>query len=90
MPQGPARKPKVGRYANVFRVGFNAFEMVMEFGERFSDDDDALMHTRIITNPALANDLVRSLNDALTKYARAYSLEPPDKETGAKDEHGSA
>ncbi len=30
----PSRR--AGRYANVFRVGFNAFEVVIEFGEQFS------------------------------------------------------
>ena len=63
--------PVVGRYANVFRVGFNAFEMVVEFGEQFSDADQALMHTRVITNPVFARGLVDALNAALEDQAGA-------------------
>jgi CTP:molybdopterin cytidylyltransferase MocA len=70
------QSPKVGRYANVFRVGFNAFEVVIEFGEQFSDGEHARMHTRVVTNPVFARGLVNSLNDALTNYASAYSSEP--------------
>jgi hypothetical protein len=67
-----------GRYANVFRVGFNAFEMVVEFGEQFADGEQAQMHTRVITNPVFARGLAESLNEALSRYANAYSCELPD------------
>jgi hypothetical protein len=69
----PSRK--VGRYANLFRVGFNAFEVVIEFGERFAGEETP-MHTRIITNPVFARGLVDSLRDALADYARAYASGP--------------
>ena len=68
--------PKAGRYANVFRVGFNAFEMVIEFGEQFSDDENARMHTRVVTNPVFARGLVNSLNDALANHASDFLPEP--------------
>jgi CTP:molybdopterin cytidylyltransferase MocA len=73
----PSSKPKVGRYANAFRVGFNAFEVVIEFGEQFSDAGEARMHTRVITNPICARGLVDSLTDALAKYGDAFSTPPP-------------
>ena len=68
---------QIGRYANLFRVGFNAFEMVVEFGEQFTDGEQAQMHTRVITNPVFARSLAESLNDALARYADTYSSEPP-------------
>lgn len=67
------RLPKIGRYANVFHVGFNAFEVVIEFGEHFSDGDVGTTHTRIVTNPVFAQALAESLNDALDKHADAFS-----------------
>jgi hypothetical protein len=74
---GPRKQSlKAGRYANVFRVGFNAFEVVIEFGEQFSDDDGARIHTRVVTNPVFARGLVNSLNDALATYASDFSAEP--------------
>jgi hypothetical protein len=75
--QHDARPPGlVGRYSNVFRVGFNAFEVVVEFGEQFSDDEHPSMHTRMITNPVFARGLVDSLNEALANYDRMYPAEP--------------
>lgn len=73
----PPHARSIGRYANVFRVGFNAFEMVVEFGEQFTDGEQAQMHTRVITNPVFARGLAESLNDALARYADTYSSEPP-------------
>jgi hypothetical protein len=70
---GPTARSPIGRYANVFRVGFNAFEVVIEFGEQFSDSEEARVHTRIVTNPMFARGLIDSLNDALARYADTYS-----------------
>jgi hypothetical protein len=65
----------IGRYANLFRVGFNAFELVIEFGERFSDGERARIHTRVVTNPVFARDLVESLKAALAEYADTHAPE---------------
>jgi hypothetical protein len=72
------RVPKVGRYANAFRVGFNAFEVVIEFGERFSESEAESTHTRIVTNPVFARALLDSLSDALDKRASAIADELPE------------
>lgn len=58
----------MGRYANAFRVGFNAFEVVIEFGEQFSETTERT-HTRIVTNPVSARALLESLSDALDQRA---------------------
>ena len=71
-----ARCP-IGRYMNVFRIGFNAFEVVIEFGERFDEGAPVAMHTRVITNPILARALVDSLTEALSNYDSTYSADPP-------------
>lgn len=66
------RTARIGRYANAFRVGFNAFEVVIEFGEQFSEGEDECTHTRIVTNPVFARALLDSLRDALDRRCDAY------------------
>jgi hypothetical protein len=58
---------RVGRYANVFRVGCNAFETVIEFGEQYADLEPSDLHTRIVVSPVFARALARSLIDALDR-----------------------
>jgi hypothetical protein len=66
------RLPMIGRYANAFRVGFNAFELIIEFGEQFTDnDDDEHLHTRIVTNPVAARALLTALQQALDQRGAA-------------------
>jgi len=72
-----SRAPKVGRYANAFRVGFNAFEVVIEFGEQFSEGEGECTHTRIVTNPVFARALLDSLADALDRRSDAFPLDLP-------------
>jgi hypothetical protein len=73
----PSSQPKAGRYANAFRVGFNVFEVVIEFGEQFSEVGEARMHTRVVTNPICARGLVDALQDALARHGSAFSSQPP-------------
>lgn len=48
---------RAGRYANYFKVGHNDVEFVLDFGQFYPDDDNAQIHTRIITNPGCAKVL---------------------------------
>lgn len=63
---------RVRRYANAFNIGHNAFEFVLEFGQQLSEEEDATMHTRIITHPIYAKALYESLGDALSRYGREF------------------
>ena len=73
----------VGRYANYFKVGHNAFEVVLEFGERFSDANGAQLHTRIVTNPIYAQALLATLHDSLRQYEELFgasgTARPPSR-----------
>ena len=40
-----------GRYANYFKVGHNAFEFVLDFGQSYVDEEDAQIHTRLVSSP---------------------------------------
>jgi hypothetical protein len=63
-----------GRYANLFHIGFNAFEFVIELGQRFAEDDADRIHTRIITNPWYARRLLETLGESLRDYERIHGV----------------
>jgi hypothetical protein len=61
-----------GRYANCFRVGYNAFEFMIDFAQSASDNRVAQLHTRIIINPAYSRTLLEVLRQSIEEYERAY------------------
>lgn len=65
-----------GRYANYFKVGYNAFEFVIDFGQLYPagepGDKKARFHTRIITAPVYARALVETLQDSVEQYAQGF------------------
>ena len=60
-----------GRYANHFQIGYNAFEVILQFGQFHEGDEQAVMHTRIITCPAYAETLLNLLSQTL-EIGRAH------------------
>lgn len=71
--EGPRQRPsakssggKEGRYANIFQVGHNEFEFLIEFGQQ-----DHGIHTRIYMSPQYA----RVLSELLVETLRQYELE---------------
>ena len=60
------------RYANHFRVGHNAIEVVLEFAQFYAGDRTAVTHTKIVTSPAYAKALLRVLQNFVEEYERAY------------------
>jgi hypothetical protein len=61
-----------GKYANYFAVGYNAQEFIFDFGQNYSETDQAELHTRIITNPFYALELFETLNDAIDRYEEKF------------------
>ena len=61
-----------GRYANYFKAGHNAFEVVLEFAQFYEGDVKARVHTRIVTSPAYAKTFLEVLRDSLERYENAY------------------
>lgn len=66
------RVPLEGRYANFFRVGQNAYEVIIEFGQLYQAEHSPRIHSRIVTSPAYARELLRTLEQALEQHE-----EPP-------------
>ena len=67
-----------GRYANAFRVGFNAYEFILDFGQCYVEEEEH-MHTRIVTSPSSARDLSDLLKDSLGDHKEKYK--PGDGES---------
>jgi hypothetical protein len=61
-----------GKYANYFQVGFNAFEFLLDFGQLYSDGKQESYHTRIVTGPSYARELLKVLSRSMEQYERAF------------------
>ena len=64
--------PIEGRYANLFHVGYNAAEFLLDFGQYFPADNGEQMHTRIITHPAYARALLGVLTESIAEYEHSF------------------
>jgi hypothetical protein len=83
MPAADDRPSEVkrveGRYANYFMVGYNSVEFVFEFVQSYSDPPEETAHTRIITSPAYAKELLAVLQHAIADYEREFGSIPGDE-----------
>jgi len=70
--QPPSTAPSKGLYANYFEVGHSAFEVVIDFGQRYEGHSPAPCHTRIVMTPVYADALRQALETALAEYAEQF------------------
>ncbi len=61
-----------GLYANHLEVGHNAFEFLLDFYQRFDENEEAELCARIITNPADAKAMLATLQKAIDTFDRAF------------------
>jgi hypothetical protein len=66
----------VGKYANYFKVGHNAFEFILEFAQLYSEPSVEKVHTRIVTSPAYVRELLGVLQDSVDQYERTFGVIP--------------
>ena len=66
--------PSKGLYANYFEVGHTAFEVVIDFGQRYGARRSRC-HTRIVTSPLYAKALLRTLEGSLARYKARFGDE---------------
>jgi len=59
------------RYANCFRVGYNRFELVIDFGQ-VTERENVRLHSRIVTNPRSAKALHSALQQSIKDYESAF------------------
>lgn len=68
-----------GKYANYFQIGHNAFEFVLDFGQLYSDGRPEYFHTRIVTGPSYAKELLKVLGDSVGQYEEKFGLIKEDE-----------
>ena len=70
-PQG--LKPEA-KYANYFEVGYNAFEVLIDFGQLYVDGSHKQVHTRVVTSPPYAKELLRLLVETIKQYEEGFGF----------------
>jgi Protein of unknown function (DUF3467) len=61
-----------GQYANYCRVGQNSMEFVMDFGQRYSEEENPIFHTRIVTTPIHMRAILAALEEAVAQYENRF------------------
>jgi len=61
-----------GKYANYFEVGYNAFEVLIDFGQLYVDGSNKQLHTRVVTSPPYAKELLRLLSETIRQYEEGF------------------
>ncbi len=61
-----------GRYANYFAVGYNACEIIFDFGQLYNENDQAELCSRFITNPIYAKAFLRTLKETVDQYETEF------------------
>ncbi len=57
-----------GRYANCFQIGQNECEVLIDFGQSYSESGEENFHTRIVCNPFYANVLLELLKESIKRH----------------------
>lgn len=63
-----------GRYANFFKVGHNAFEFLLDFGQSYPESESPQFHTRIVTSPIYAKALMETLRESIERYESSFGV----------------
>ncbi len=56
------------RYANCFQIGQNELEVLIDFGQSYSESGEENFHTRIVCNPFYANVLLELLKESIKRH----------------------
>jgi Protein of unknown function (DUF3467) len=74
-----------GRYANYFKVGYNAFEFLLDFGQYYNEGENAQLHTRIITSPIYVKSLLEFLGNCIDQYEQQFGKITGNSELNNQD-----
>jgi hypothetical protein len=69
-----------GKYANYFEVGHNAYEFVIDFGQYYSENEEAELFTRVITGPVYVKELFETLKESIKQYEKKFGSKSEDKD----------
>jgi hypothetical protein len=73
---GISREPMQGKYSNYCRVGQNAMEFVIDFGERYGEQDPPMFHTRIVTTPTSMKAMLAAMQESVELNNRRFPQNP--------------
>lgn len=63
-----------GTYANYFKVGHNAVEFLIDFGQLYHENQRAELYTRIVTSPFYAKELLNVLKSSIDQFEQEYGI----------------
>ena len=69
-----AANPLNGQYANYFKVGHNAVEFVLDFGQLYPENGAVQFHTRIISIPLYAKAFLHTLGESIDRYEQTFGV----------------
>jgi hypothetical protein len=61
-------------YANCIRVGHNAFEFLLDFGQLSEAGEPATSTMKIVINPQFAKALRETLDEAIREYEQTFGV----------------
>ena len=61
-----------GVYADCFRIGHSAYKFVLDFGQFAPDGKEKCFHTRVITGPDTAKELVEAMGRFIKDYENQF------------------
>jgi len=67
-------KPLEGRYANYLSVGHNAFEFVLDFGQYYSETEEAELYIRVVTAPVYAKAFFKILERSIRQFEENFGV----------------
>lgn len=70
--QSGAGRIREGKYANYFEVGHNQFEFYVDFGQYDPQSERVQMTTRIVTSPACAKMMGKTLASSVESFEREH------------------
>ncbi len=70
-----------GKYTNYLKVGHNAFEFLLDFGQFFVEQQSRVQfHTRLVTTPGYMKEFLKIMNESVEQYENAFGVIPPSPE----------
>ncbi len=63
-----------GRYVNNFRIGWNAQEFLLDFGQLGTEDDDGRYAIRLVVVPTNTRRLLALLEDSVRSYEETFGI----------------
>ena len=71
--QVPRRNTKLeAKYANYFKVGHNAFEFILDFGQYSPENEEPEVCTRVIISPGCVKELFIILGESIEQYIENF------------------